>query len=57
MVYSDDCGRFWLRTRKSKRVTLSIQFDDFLRPGRWRVVTAPQIVKPGAAVEIVISLP
>jgi hypothetical protein len=41
ITFTNSSGEFFLRTRRPSRYPLSVKLDEFLLPGRWRVVSAP----------------
>ena len=57
LIFTDSQGRFFLRARKSRQVRLEVLVEEFLVPGRFEVVSAPEHVKAlpdGQAPEIMI---
>ncbi len=60
VTFTNSSGEFFVRTRRPHRVPLVVKPDEFLRPGRWEVVSAPAEVKAepesrAAAVRIVLA--
>jgi hypothetical protein len=47
VVVTNDEGRFFLRTARHERLTLRVITQEFLAPGRFTVVSAPETVTPG----------
>ena len=41
IVYTDSGGAFFLRQRRAKTLPLAVSMNDFVAPGAWRVVAAP----------------
>lgn len=54
-VYTDSRGRFQMPTRKKKARAMKVVPEDFMSPGRWRVVTAPETATPDSPVAIVVA--
>jgi hypothetical protein len=44
MVFTDSRGEFLLRTRRPERYTVAVDLGEFLLPGSWEVVRAPEQV-------------
>ena len=44
MVFTDSRGEFLLRTRRPERYTVAVDLGEFLLPGTWEVVRAPDQV-------------
>jgi hypothetical protein len=45
LVLTDSTGSFFLRTKKAKEVALKVLTDQFIAPGLYEVVSAPQTVQ------------
>jgi len=41
IVYTDSSGSFFLRQRRAKTLLVAVSLNDFVAPGTWRVVAAP----------------
>jgi hypothetical protein len=54
-VYTDTQGVFSMRLRKNASVTVLIEPEQFITPGTWSVVSAPDIAKPGTDLQIVVE--
>lgn len=54
VVYSDSKGDFSMRTN-AKRVTVTVLPEDFIVPGKWQVVSAPEVATADALVEITVE--
>ncbi len=48
VVYTDSRGRFFVRRPSRTPVGLRVVLDDFLGPGRWEVVDAPERLVPAS---------
>lgn len=46
VLYTDSRGRFFVRRPTGRPLVLRVILDDFLQPGRFDVVTAPETVTP-----------
>jgi hypothetical protein len=58
-VYTDSRGRFFLRERAARTLSLRVVLDDFLMPGEFEVLDAPSEVTPareGSARDVTIVL-
>jgi hypothetical protein len=45
LAISDSDGNFMVRMKKSRELSLKVEFDEFTAPGRYVIVQAPQTVK------------
>lgn len=59
LTFTNSRGEFFLRTRRPHRLPLSVELDQFLLPGAWQVVSAPEEVQAepedrAAAIEIIL---
>lgn len=54
VVYSDSNGDFELRMKNNKPVLISVPLDQFITPGEFQIVSAPQVAQPGT--EIVVTV-
>lgn len=45
MAYSNAQGEFLVRIGRPKRMTVTVKLDEFLLPGTWEVVSAPEAVQ------------
>jgi hypothetical protein len=55
MVYSDTRGSFAMRLRKAQPVLVRVLTDQFVTPGAYVVISAPDCAAPGTPVTIVVS--
>jgi len=44
LVFTNASGAFFLRTNHPRRLDLAVRLDEFLLPGRWQLVSAPDAV-------------
>lgn len=54
-VYSNPTGAFSMRVGKQDAVLVHVRPDDFVAPGAWVVVAAPDSARPGQPLQIVVS--
>jgi outer membrane protein OmpA-like peptidoglycan-associated protein len=45
VVFANASGAFFLRANRPRRLDLSVRLDEFLLPGRWALVSAPDVVE------------
>jgi outer membrane protein OmpA-like peptidoglycan-associated protein len=45
LVFANASGAFFLRTNRPRRLPLAVRLDEFLLPGRWELVSAPELVE------------
>jgi outer membrane protein OmpA-like peptidoglycan-associated protein len=45
VVFANASGAFFLRTNRPRRFPLIVRLDEFLLPGRWALVSAPDLVE------------
>lgn len=48
VAFTNSRGEFFLRVRRPQRYPLTVKLDEFLLPGRWEVVAAPEDVRADA---------
>jgi hypothetical protein len=42
MAFTNSLGQFFVRVRRPQRYPVTVPLDEFLLPGRWEVVAAPE---------------
>jgi hypothetical protein len=48
VTFTNSSGQFFVRAKRPERYPLAVRLDEFLLPGSWQVVTAPDQVRAEA---------